>query len=241
MTGIFPENCIAKKLTIASPISLFILFATYLGLNFISYNFHSVIPQQIYRSKQLNNSTLLYFTKKYHIKSIINLRGKQPKSVWYKNETTLSHKLGLKHYDLDLSAHKLPTKKQLRKLMTFIQFAPKPILIHCKNGADRSGLAAAMSVILSGNHSLDDAEDQISWQYDALSPSTVGYQVFMNYFAWLKKTHQHYGKSSFIQWVNGTSTLKNYSGWFFTCQSAFKLDPYSASKIDPLPTQRAVF
>ncbi|QGP54282.1 hypothetical protein PsalMR5_02397 [Piscirickettsia salmonis] len=36
-----------------------------------------------------------------------------------------------------------------------------------------------MSIILNGNSSLDDLEEQASWQYAALSPTTIGYQVLI--------------------------------------------------------------
>ena len=169
-------------------------------------NFHPVIPNEVYRSAQPDIDCLTYDIK-YHIKSVINLRGENKDKSWYDSEVVISRFLHVKHYDLRLSAYKLPTPTQLRKLVNILQTAPRPILIHCAGGSDRSGLAAAISIILSKDQSIDDLEDQISWQYDAISSSSVGYQVFENYYTWLKKNHKKHTRANFLQWVNGRLLL----------------------------------
>ena len=107
-------------------------------------------------------------------------------------------------------------KAKLQKLVYILQAAPKPLLVHCKYGADRSGLAAAISIVLSGNKSLDAMQDQISWQYNVLSPVTIGYQVMRNYLFWLRQHTLSYGKKSFMYWLNNVKSLKRYSGIYFT-------------------------
>ena len=88
--------------------------------------------------------------------------------------------------------------------------------MHCKYGADRSGLASAISIILSNNKSLDDMQDQISWQYGVVSPTTIGYQVMTNYLYWLQQGAIPYGKNTFINWVYNDKKLKPYAGIYFT-------------------------
>ena len=43
--------------------------------------------------------------------------------------------------------------------------APKPILFHCHSGADRTGLASMMYLLLHTNGALADAQKQISFRY----------------------------------------------------------------------------
>ncbi|WP_246868208.1 tyrosine-protein phosphatase [Piscirickettsia salmonis] len=83
----------------------------------------------------------------------------------------------INHFNVALDAHKVPSLNTLHYLIYLIENAPRPLLFHCRAGADRTGLASALSIILNGNSSLDDLEDQASWQYAALSPTTIGYQV----------------------------------------------------------------
>jgi len=175
-----------------------------------------VISGEVYRSAQLNTFELAYYTKKYHIQSIINLRGYYPHNKWYQQEATYTSRHGLTYYNLQLSAHKLPSKTKLQNLVYILQTAPKPILVHCKYGADRSGLASAISIILSDNKSLDDMQDQISWQYGVVSPTTIGYQVMNNYLYWLQQSALPYGEKTFINWVYSNKKLKPYAGIYFT-------------------------
>lgn len=192
------------------------LCVIYIALNLLTNNFHTVISDEVYRSAQLNAIQLAYYKKEYHIKSIVNLRGYQPQDKWYRQEVAYAHKNGLHYYNLKLPAHELPLKEKLQKLVYILQTAPKPLLVHCKYGADRSGLAAAISVILSGNKSLDAMQDQISWQYNVLSPVTIGYQVMRNYLFWLRQHTLSYGEKSFMYWLNNVKSLKRYSGIYFT-------------------------
>ena len=48
------------------------------------------------------------------------------------------------HYDVRISAHHTPTADQMAQILTILRTAPKPLLIHCKAGSDRTGLVAAL-------------------------------------------------------------------------------------------------
>jgi hypothetical protein len=96
-----------------------------------------------------------------------------------------------------------------------IQTAPKPMIFHCEGGADRTGMASAISVILfDKNPTKAQIERQASWHYNAISRFTVGYQVLRNYFAWLKLHHYQSSKTKFLEWLNSPVKMKPYNGWF---------------------------
>ncbi len=116
----------------------------YWQYNFNAGNFHTVTPGEAYRSAQLDKEQLKYYTDKYKIKSILNLRGKEPDSAWYKDELDVSTARCITHYDIALSALSEPTDKDIEEILQIFKTAPRPILIHCLGGADRSGLAAAI-------------------------------------------------------------------------------------------------
>jgi hypothetical protein len=198
---------------------LTLLFALlmYCAFTACSNNFHTVIPGKIYRSANLSSSSLQFAINKYHLRSIINLEGEQQDDFWYNDEIAIATRTGVTHYDISLPAHGLPKGEQLKRLIEILQNAPQPLLIHCRYGSDRSGLASAISLILSETNGYDDFDEQISWRYGVLSPSSVGFEVFTNYDDWLQANHLINTKQNFLKWVNGEfahSTMRY--GWVFT-------------------------
>jgi hypothetical protein len=69
------------------------------------------------------------------------------------------------YYEMPLSAGKELTSDQLRVLVALLCRAPKPVLIHSRNGADRSGLTAAIFKYVIASRPLEEAEKQLSIRY----------------------------------------------------------------------------
>jgi hypothetical protein len=68
----------------------------------------------------------------------------------YLRERDLCQTLGLELIDLPMSATKPPDKDTLLRLLEIMRTAERPLLMHCKSGADRTGLAAAIFVLDNG-------------------------------------------------------------------------------------------
>ncbi|GLI53857.1 dual specificity protein phosphatase family protein [Thermodesulfovibrio yellowstonii] len=132
-------------------------------------NFHEITPGEAYRSAQLDRDELEYYIKKYNIKSILNLRGENPDAPWYIEELQVSSELNVKHYDIALSATRKLTDREIHKLIEIFKSAPRPILIHCKSGADRSGLIAAIWKVVVDGVSESEAKKQLTPLYGHLS------------------------------------------------------------------------
>ena len=107
-------------------------------------NFHTISTGKAYRSAQLDRDELERYIAKYDIRSVINLRGGNTDESWYEEEINTCRKMGVSHFDLGLSAQKAPSSKKIAALLVLFATAPRPVLIHCKGGADRAGLAAAL-------------------------------------------------------------------------------------------------
>lgn len=193
-----------------------LFFMGHLGYNyFISDNVHTVIPGEIYRSAQLDHHGLTKYTEKFHIKTIINLRGVWLDNQWYQVEDRFTKTHHIHYISIQFSSYQLPSKNPLRELVAVLQTAPKPLMFHCEGGADRTGMAAAISVILFDKHpTIAQIKRQISWHYNAVSRKTVGYQVMRNYFEWLKRRHLQPSKENFLAWINSPDHMKPYYGWF---------------------------
>jgi len=172
-------------------------------------NIHVVIPNQVYRSAQLSSSSLSLLVKSNKIHSIINLRGKNPQFKWYRQEIKTSKLLGVQHYDIALSAEKLPSKAQIQRLVFLIQHASRPILFHCESGADRTGLASAMALTIIKNEPISTAKQAFSWRYFVTSHNSVGKVVFRRYQSWLQNTAKKANRSNFLLWINNAYPNKH--------------------------------
>ncbi len=164
-------------------------------------NIHTVIPQVVYRSAQLNGGDLTYVLKKYHIQSVINLRGSGPGQYWYDNELNEENSFKINIYNISLKAKSIVTVGQLKQLVETIEQAPKPVLIHCKDGADRTGLAAAIALILYQHPDINAIKNQYSLKYLAVSPDTNGKLTLPYYFCWLEKNQLSSSRDNFLRWI----------------------------------------
>lgn len=153
-----------SKIFITIFILLLLLFASYLYTEEYD-NFHPITYGKAYRSAQLDSDELVYYIMKYNIKSIVNLRGEDLNAHWYREEKQVSANYNVKHYDISLSASSKPDEEEIRKLIEIFNNAPRPVLIHCLAGSDRSGLAAAMWKVIVDKEPKSEAGKQLSIFY----------------------------------------------------------------------------
>jgi protein tyrosine phosphatase (PTP) superfamily phosphohydrolase (DUF442 family) len=132
---------------------------------FAHHNFHIVSDGLIYRSGQMNAESLSQVIHEKNIKSILNLRGEGGDQDWYKAETSTARGLGVKHYDFALSASREVQNEEIDRILGTIQRAPKPLLIHCKNGCDRTGLIGALYLYSVEGKSAEQAGHELSLFY----------------------------------------------------------------------------
>lgn len=137
----------------------------YLGVLQIDGNFHAVVNGVVYRSAQPSALDVDRYRTLAGIRSIINLRGANPDRAWYREEIRAAAAAGIKHYDFRMSASQELQNADIKRLVALMKAAPKPLLIHCKSGADRSGLAAALYLAEIADAPLERAEGQISFFY----------------------------------------------------------------------------
>ena len=107
-------------------------------------NFYEVEKNTFYRSKQLSDKKLKFYIKKFNIKTIINLRGNNKNAKWWQREKKVTIQKRIHFYNIPMSAKYLPCRPNLLYLLHIYQNAPRPILIHCLGGADRTGEASAI-------------------------------------------------------------------------------------------------
>jgi protein tyrosine/serine phosphatase len=128
-------------------------------------NFHAVKEGAFYRSAQLSKNELQSAIREHNIRSVLNLRGAHPGQVWYDEELAMSRSLGVAHYDYALSSHRFVTRQQIGEVLGLVRDAPKPLLVHCKAGADRTGLISALYRFAGEGVSADEADRELSLVY----------------------------------------------------------------------------
>lgn len=150
-------------------LSLGMALGVYIAYLQVSGNYHEVIPNVLYRSAQPTASMIKRAVKEDGIKTIINLRGSNPARGWYREEVRAAEEAGIKHINFRMSAKRQLTQQQVTELVNIMRDAPKPILIHCQAGADRSGLAASLYLALIAKKPTDEAEHALSIRYGHFS------------------------------------------------------------------------
>src|SRR5687768_7607863 len=119
--------------------------AAEIGRMSLDRNTHVVVPGRVYRSAQLDPAELADFVREHHIKTVVNLRGRSHEP-WYPAETRATQELGVSQEDITTSAARLPAPAEVCRLIEVFDKSEHPILLHCRQGADRTGLAAAIYV-----------------------------------------------------------------------------------------------
>lgn len=172
-------------------------------------NIHTVIPHEVYRSAQLSPQKLDSVVKKYHIQAVINLEGRS-QDPWFLQEQQVLQNDHVQLYNVGMPAKGLPPSQQLKRLVHVLLSTPTPILIHCKNGSDRTGLASAISLILYQHASLSTAKQQIAWWYGAFSTQSTGRLVIPMYEAWLVQNHLQHNRANFLLWAQQVKVMGGY-------------------------------
>lgn len=159
-------------------------------------NLHQIAPG-VYRSNQPLARQLVALHAELGLRTVLNLRGQSQQS-FYLFEAETCARLGITLIDLSLSASQAPPVDKLETLYAVLQAAQKPLLIYCKSGADRTGLAAVMYLLMIEGQPLDVARRQLSFRYLHVARSPAGIQdhILRHYTA----AHARTGVG-FMDWV----------------------------------------
>jgi len=80
---------------------------------------------------------------------VINLRGSSEKEI--EREQSVADELGVKFVSIYLSGKRLATVSELSELISALENAETPVLLHCRSGIDRAGMASALAAMVIGN------------------------------------------------------------------------------------------
>jgi protein tyrosine phosphatase (PTP) superfamily phosphohydrolase (DUF442 family) len=166
-------------------------------------NFHEVVPGRIFRCAQPSPERLETLVRRHGIRTVINLRGTCSTLDWYLAECRATHCLGINQEDIGLSAYRMPSVHEVRKLVEVLDGAEYPVLLHCRRGADRTGLAAAVCLLLLSDIPLPQARRQLGLRYGHVAVNhTACLDEFFNlYEQWLEQNGKEHDSNHFRGWI----------------------------------------
>jgi protein tyrosine phosphatase (PTP) superfamily phosphohydrolase (DUF442 family) len=169
---------------------------------FFSQKIDTVSEGKIYRSAQLSDNSLERLLREKGIKTIINLRGTPQNAPWYLKESETAQKYNAKLHDIKLDPHDLPKYLNLIKIINILSTDEKPILIHCLQGVDRTGMVSALALAIDKNPPLPELKKQFSLRY-RIFPfyRSIGPYFFSQYELWLKKNQKIHSRENLLYWI----------------------------------------
>ena len=165
-------------------------------------NFAAVEPGLVYRSAQLHEG-LGPVLRENRIASVLNLRGGSVRDPWYRHEVEATAVSGADFYDFPLRPNRKPTRSELLALIDLFERCRYPILIHCKSGADRTGMASGLYLMTREGTPPEEAVKAFSIVHShiALGGPEHLHEPFLEYASWLKSRHETHSADRFRRWV----------------------------------------
>ncbi|SFR14814.1 tyrosine-protein phosphatase [Poseidonocella sedimentorum] len=130
------------------------------------------IADGVYRSNQPGHARLQRM-KDMGIRTILNLRG-EDEFAHYLFEKESCDALGLDMIDISLHARKARRGERYLEVIEALRSAPRPMLIHCKSGADRAGFAAVLYKLAVEGAPISEARKQLGLRYLHIRWSKTG-------------------------------------------------------------------
>jgi hypothetical protein len=170
---------------------------------FLGTNFHTLVPGRVYRSAQLSKAQLEQKLRANAIRTVVNLRGNCDPTPWYLEESRVTNRMNVCQEDICFSAGHLPSVYEVRRLVEVLDRTDYPILLHCRRGADRTGMTAAIVLLLQTPATLRQARFQLGLRYGHVAlgrPANL--DGFLDlYEAWLQSEGLTHSPAVFRQWL----------------------------------------
>jgi protein tyrosine phosphatase (PTP) superfamily phosphohydrolase (DUF442 family) len=158
-------------------------------------NWAEVIPGKLYRSNHPTPGRLAAASRRFHLRTLINLRGHRQCGSDALSRAT-AQRLGLAHIDMAFESRGAPHRDRVLRFAKIYATLQTPALMHCKSGADRAGLASGLAILLEGGTAAQ-AMAQLSWRFGHFNRSRTG--ILDAFF--LLYARQAEGRIPFLEWV----------------------------------------
>lgn len=175
---------------VAYGLLLVLLPAAYVVRLLYQDNFHAISPGKVFRSGQMDSANLRRVVERYRIETIINLHGSSPQEEWYRQKTNIARHLNARHLDFALSAGSEVSDAEIEAILDSIRTAPKPMLIHCNGGADRTSLIASLYLFAVEGMPAAQASRELSPFYGPIPHLHWNYSIAVDRSYWCYVSNQ---------------------------------------------------
>lgn len=132
------------------------------------------------------------------IRTIINLRGSRPGCGSDVLAREAASRAGIAMVDAPFESRGAPHRERLLRLAALLDTVAYPALIHCKSGADRAGLIAAVILLLRGAP-VAEARAQLSLRHGHVAAGKTG---ILDLFLDRYEVAQRETGIGFLAWVS---------------------------------------
>jgi protein tyrosine phosphatase (PTP) superfamily phosphohydrolase (DUF442 family) len=166
-------------------------------------NFHAIVPGHFYRSAHPSAAELERAIRRHGIRTVVNLRGICFGADFYMDECRATHDLNVSQEDVGLSAGRLPPVCEMRLLVRALDHSEYPILVHCRQGIDRTGLVSTLILLLYTDTDVKTARRQLGLTYGHVPLGRTMYmnQFFDLYEEWLGQQGLDHSRVAFRRWL----------------------------------------
>lgn len=134
------------------------------------------------------------------IRTVINLRGNCPRISANQLEWNACERYGLQIVHFPLRSRDAPTRAELLGLDALFRQCQDPVLMHCKSGADRAGIASAVFLLTQEHCTPEQARRQLSfWRFGHVRWAKTG--ILDHFLDAYTQAHAASG-IGFIDWVS---------------------------------------
>jgi protein tyrosine/serine phosphatase len=167
------------------------------GIFRLAYLNHHQIATGAWRAAQPAPSDIRRMAKA-GVQTIVNLRGERDCGA-YRLQIAACERHGIKMEELIVKSRAAPTRAQVHEAQALFARIEHPIVLHCKSGADRAGLASTLYLILKKGVPVEQAVAQLSARYGHFKQADTGIidAFFQRYLDDIKRQPM-----PFLQWVD---------------------------------------
>jgi protein tyrosine/serine phosphatase len=162
------------------------------------YNNFYALGGGMYRSSQPSPRQIRKYHRRHGLRSIINLRGQHDYGSYFFEEEACAE-LDIELHNVKLYSRTPPSVEEVHAMRELFARLKYPALLHCKSGADRAGLGAALYRILHLGHPVAEAASELGWKYGHFKQAKTGVLDFFFAQYLVDNAREPIG---FIEWVD---------------------------------------
>ncbi|MDR6183645.1 protein tyrosine/serine phosphatase [Asaia bogorensis NBRC 16594] len=158
-------------------------------------NLATVVPGKVYRCNHPTPARLARLKQKLGLRTLVNLRGHRRCGSDALSRQA-AQALGLDHIDMAFESRGAPHRDRILRFAGLYAQIKRPMLMHCKSGADRAGLASALVILFEGGTAAQ-ALRQLHWRFGHFNRARTG---ILDAFV-LRYQAEAEGRIPFMHWV----------------------------------------